>query len=428
MKELNKSNPEVDQLINTLYKNESGKVIGVLVNLLGTENFSLAEDIVQEAFITALEKWSLDRVPDSPLAWVIQVAKNLGLNALKRDKNFQNKKNDVIQELKNSSAYNYYSAETLSDEIKDSQLKMIFVCCNPLISAESRIALALKTLCGLSIGEIANAFLTQEKTIEQRLFRAKEKIRAAKISFEIPQGELAKRLGTVHEVIYLMFNEGYNSSQSKSFIRVDLCKEALYLCFLLTEFTLTDTADTNALLSLMLFHISRFKSRTDDRGFPLSLSEQDRNLWDKAIIEKGMFHFNKSLEEKKKSEYHFQAGIALCHCAAENYLSTNWTQILTLYDHLIAISNSSVFLLNRIVALSKVDGPTKALAELQKLKKLKPLQDYYLLYAVEAELQSELKNYAEAINLFEKALKLCQSVHIKEVMTKKLNQCEEKNE
>jgi predicted RNA polymerase sigma factor len=290
---------------------------------------------------------------------------------------------------------------------RDDRLWMMFMCCHPLVPQESQVALALKNLCGFSPGEIARAFLTSEAAIAKRLTRAKQKIREASIPFELPAGEeLSERLDGVLKTLYLLFNEGYKASGGKNLIREELCHEAIRLGLLLTEHPAGNRPRSHALLALMLLNGARLRSRVDIGGNILRLKEQDRSRWDQAMIAKGLYHLMRATEGDEISEYHIQAGIAACHCAATDYESTDWLRILSLYDLLIKMDDSPVVALNRAVALANVHGPKAGIEAVEGIRNREQLKSYYLLYAVLGEFESLLSNRQAAINYFRKSLEL----------------------
>ena len=287
------------------------------------------------------------------------------------------------------------------DEIADDSLRMMFVCCHPQIPREAQVALALRTLCGFSVAEIASAFLTTEAAIAKRLTRAKQRIRSARIAFEIPAGEeLTARLNGVLQTLYLLFNEGYKASVGERLIREELCQEAIRLTELLAGHAAGNQPKCQALLALMFLNAARLPARTDAEGNILRLKEQDRSRWDKPMIARGMFHLAQSASGSEISEYHLQAGIAACHCAASNFEDTDWRQILSLYDRLVELDDSPVVALNRAVAVANVHGPAAGIAAVKSIRNCKELQSYYLLYAVLGEFEARLGRPQSAASYF----------------------------
>jgi len=397
-----------EDLASHLFRQEAGKMVSVLTRIFGLSHIEIAEDIVQDTFIKALDEWGYNKIPENPQAWLYRVAKNKTIDYLRHQKHVQEYESDVSYLLKSewtlsSSVNNMF----LDNEIQDSQLRMIFASCHPALPQESQIALTLKTLCGFSIKEIARALMTTEANINKRLFRAKKKLRDEHLKFEIPMGDdLVERLDSVYIVIYLIFNEGYNSTESDKIIRKDLCAEALRLCQLLSEHNAGNEPKTFALLALMCFHASRLDARTNDKGYIILLKEQDRGLWNKALIAKGFEYISASSSGNNISEYHLEAGIAAYHCSAKRFEETDWENILKLYDILVKINPSSVTLLNRSIAVSYIKGAKEALNELLKITNL---ENYYLYHTTLAHFYKEINQPQNARNHLEKALALTSS-------------------
>jgi RNA polymerase sigma factor (sigma-70 family) len=400
---------EISQLIEDLFRRESGKLVSVLTRIFGPENIDLAEDVVQDALIEAMQNWSNREIPANPTAWLFRVAKNKALNILNRKKYQQKYFSDVAHFLRSEWTAEPALHNLFSDEqVFDDQLRMMFTCCHPAISSDSQVALTLKTLCGFSIPEIAKAFLTTEENISKRLVRARQKIRRQKIPFEVPVNrELDKRLEAVLETIYLLFNEGYSASSGRDLIRFEVCGEAIRLAeIIILHLNIRDKTNVYALLALMQLNASRFKARQDRMGNILILEKQNRLLWDYSLMEKGFLNLEKSATENQFSIYHILAAISAYHCAAQDYDATNWKGIIELYDKLIQISDSQVVLLNRAIALSKVYGYEKGLAELEKINKTGALGAYYLFYSVQAEFYIEMNQFSKAADSLRTAISL----------------------
>ena len=402
--------------------------MAVLTGIFGIERLQLAEDVVQEAMVRALQTWPFYGVPKNPAAWLTQAAKNLALDTIRREKTFQEKQPQIISHIEQWPGESEGgNSPAFENEIKDDGLRMMFVCCHPLISQEDQVALALKTLCGFSPQEIAKAFLTTEAAIAKRLTRAKQKIREAQIRFEIPEGnELTCRLDAVLQSLYLLFNEGYKASSGDLLIREDLCREAIRLTSLLAEHPAGNQPKTHALLALMLLNAARIPARVDGEGNLLRLQEQDRARWDQPMISRGMFHIAHSAAGNEISEYHLQAGIAACHCAARNYASTNWPQILELYDRLVQFDDSPVVALNRAVALAEVHGPQAGIEAVSAIQNLESLESYYLLYAVLGEFEVRLNHPRAAAGHFRKSLQLAEITSEQVFLSKRLQVCEQR--
>jgi RNA polymerase sigma-70 factor (ECF subfamily) len=414
---------EVPQAVEHLFRHEAGKMIATLTGIFGIGHLTLAEDVVQEALARALQTWPYHGVPKNPAAWLTQTAKNLALDVVRREHNFREKQPQIISFMETRPAE---AAPAMDAELADDRLRLMFVCCHPVIAREDQVALALKTLGGFSPAEIAKAFLTTEAAIAKRLTRARQKIRDAGVPFTIPEGgELAQRLEAVLESLYLMFNEGYKASSGDHLVREDVCHEAICLTQLLAEHPTGNQPKTHALLALMLFNTARLPTRLDDDGNLLRLREQDRSRWSQPMIASGMFHFARSADGRELSEYHLQAGIAACHCVAKDYASTNWRQILELYDRLVAFDDSPVAALNRAVALAELDGAQAGIEAVSVIQNLQSLESYYLLYAVLGEFEARLNHPHAAAARFRKSLQLAEIKSEQAFLSKQLRACEE---
>src|SRR6185503_20155157 len=383
-------NKNVSQLVDHLFRHESGKMIAVLSRLLGLQNIDVAQDIVQDTLLQAMTTWGYKAIPDNPSAWLYRVAKNKAIDFLRREKKFH----AITPEYSYLLQSEYTLSSTvnnlfLENEIQDSQLRMIFACCHPAITEESQIALTLKTLCGLSINEIAKAFLTTEETIAKRIYRAKEKIKAEKIELEVPQNdELSSRVDTVLKSLYLLFNEGYKSSNPDKLIREDLCEEAMRLCFLLTQHSLTSFPRSKALLALMCFQASRLDARLDDKNNIILLKHQDRSKWNRSLMNKGFELMEESTEPFEVSSYHLEAAIASQHAAARSFEQTNWKSIYHLYEMLYQLQPNPIVAMNKAIASSYAISKQNALNELQKIK---GLEHHHIYYASIGEIYFELQ-------------------------------------
>ncbi len=414
---------KVSQLVEHLFRHEAGKMVAILTRIFGIEHLSLAEDVVQDALARALQTWPFHGIPENPSAWIMRTSRNLALDVVRREKVFRAKEAEIIR-LMQRETLGPESVIFPESEIADDRLRMMFVCCHPLISAEAQVALALKTLCGFNVTEISHAFLTTEPAIAKRLTRAKQKIREAQIPFEIPAGEeLTRRLDSVLQSLYLLFNEGYKASSGKKLVREELCHEAIRLTGSLAQHPAGNRPKTHALLALMLLNGARIPTREDDEGNLLRLEEQDRMRWDQAMIARGMFHFAQSAAGDKITEYHLQAGIAACHAAAKDYQSTDWHQILSLYNHLIEFDNSPVVALNRAIVVANIEGPKAGLEAVGTIRDLDKLNSYYLLYAVRGEFEMRLNHPQAAAEQFRKSLQLAETKSERTFLSKRLESC-----
>ncbi len=400
-------------------------MVATLTRIFGIEHLTLAEDVVQEALARALQTWPFYGIPNNPAAWIMRASRNLALDVVRREKVFRNKEAEIVQLMEGQNPVSH-AAIFAEHEIADDHLRMMFVCCHPFIPTEAQVALALNTLCGFSVGEISRAFLATEAAIAKRLTRAKQKIREARIPFEIPAGEeLTRRLDGVLQSLYLLFNEGYKASSGKKLVREEICEEAIRLTGLLAEHPAGDQPRTHALLALMLLNCARLPARMDDEGNLLLLKEQDRARWDKPMIARGMFHLAQSAAGEELTEYHLQAGIAACHCTAKDYESTDWRQILSLYDHLVEIEVSPVIALNRAVVLANIHGPKAGLDAVAAIQGREKLEAYYLLYAVLGELEAQLNDPLAAAGYFRKSLQLAETQSEQQFLSKRFRACEE---
>ena len=415
---------EVSQLVEHLFRQEAGKMVSTLAWIFGVEHLNLAEDVVQEALARALQTWPFYGIPKNPSAWIMQVSRNLALDVVRREKVFRNKEEAIVALMEQRNPAHEDSV-LLEQELKDDRLRMMFVCCHPLVPQEAHVALALKTLCGFGIGEISRAFLTSEAAIAKRLTRARQKIRDERIAFEIPAGEqLTARLDGVLQTIYLLFNEGYKASSGEKLVREELCLEAIRLAALLAGNPAGNGPKTHALLALMLLNAARLATRVDAEGNILRLKEQDRAQWDQPMIARGMFHLAQSAAGDEISEYHLQAGIAACHASARDYESTDWRRILGLYERLIERDDSPVVALNRAVALANVHGPEAGLEALAPIRERKELSSYYLLHAVLGEFEAQRNDAQAAAAHFRKSLELADLKSEHTFLTNRLRMCE----
>jgi RNA polymerase sigma-70 factor (ECF subfamily) len=417
------ASPEVSGVVEHLFRHEGAKMVAILTRIFGIEHLNLAEDVVQEALVRALQTWPFYGVPKNPSAWIMRASRNLALDVVRRRKVFQNKQADIIRMMDRDSA-TPEDAIFSEDEISDDRLRLMFVCCHPAIPTEAQVALALKTLCGFSVAEIGHAFLTTEAAIAKRLTRAKLKIHQARIPFEIPTGrELEQRLDGVLQSLYLLFNEGYKASSGENLVREELCEEAIRLAELLVAHPAGNQPKTHALLALMLLNAARNPTRLDRDGNLLRLQEQDRTRWDKSMIARGMFHFAQSAMGDELSEYHLQAGIAACHCAARDYESTDWQKILSLYDRLIEFDQSPVVALNRAVVIANIRGPEAGLRAVRGVRDLNKLSSYYLLYAVLGEFEMQSGNLLTAAEQFRRSFELAETKSERAFLLTRLQRC-----
>ncbi len=367
--------------LEDLFRHHYGALVAGLCRVLGAANLELAEDVLQEAMLRALRSWPVDGVPDKPDGWLFRVARNLALDALRRRKVDAR----AIEQVARWAGQDAAPAEA-HETIADDTLRMMFTCCHPAVPEETRVPLVLKTVAGFGVPEIAAALLQKEATIAQRLSRAKAKLQAEAVAFEVPGlAELPARRDTVIEVVYLIFNEGYRAHRGGDLVRTDLVVDAVRLAGLLAEHPACAGPDVHALLALMLLQGARLPARVDALGEVLTLAEQDRSLWHREWLHAGFHHLQRSMTGPHFTAWHAQAGIASVHAAATHYAATDWRRILGHYDRLLQIVDTPVVRLNRAVAVAKVHGPAAGLAALAGLEERKELAGYHLLPATRAQ-------------------------------------------
>lgn len=392
----------IETQINAIYRTESRRVRATLIRLLN--DFDLAEEATQDAFTAALQQWPAEGVPNNPRAWLVSTGRFKAIDHLRRRARFQTALIDIAEELEAAiSDSEDWDAQLLEDD----QLRLIFTCCHPSLAPEAQLALTLREVCGLTTEAIARAFLTTPSTLAQRIVRAKNKIRTAKIPYEIPtRSELPTRLDAVLQVIYLVFNEGYSASHGNGLIRQELAQEAIRLGRLVVE--LLPEAEALGLLALMLIQDSRRHARLDAQGDLIRLEDQDRTLWQREQIAEGSALIRRALPTGEAHSYCIQAAIAVLHAEAPSFADTDWQEIVGFYDLLLHINPSPIVELNRAVAIAMRDGPTAGLDLIDGLLARGQLQDYHLTHAARAELLQQLGDHRAAIAAFETALALTQ--------------------
>jgi RNA polymerase sigma factor (sigma-70 family) len=414
--------PGVAPLVEHFFRHEAGRLVSVLTRIFGWRHFDLVEDMVQATLMDALEAWRVRGVPDNPSGWVHRVAQNKILDALRRDRIGQR----VLGEWAARRPAHEDGLDELfiDSEIEDSQLRMMFACCHPHLARENQLALTLKALCGFSNAEIARALIVGEETIKKRLQRATRDLIDHEIALDPPSGEeLADRLDSVHQVLYLLFNEGYSASDGERAIRADLCEEAARLCHLLCSHPRFCTPATGALMALMLFHAARLDSRLDQRGSILLLEEQDRSKWDQRLIRRAQEFLARSAEGAVLSAFHLEAAIACHHCTAKSYAETDWPAILRLYDALLAIHRSPVYVLNRAIVVAQMDGPRAGIQALAVAGQDPVLRHYHLVDATLGEFYRRAGDLTRARQHFEAARKKTNSPFDRELLDQRLATC-----
>lgn len=404
-------------LLPHLFRLEYSKMTAVLCRHFGLKHIEIAEDIASDTFLKATEIWAINGIPDNPTAWLYTVAKNKAKDYFKHIA-------VVEAQLKNDTKLNEieteHNFEFSSQNISDSQLAMLFVVCNPVNSTEAQICLALQILCGFSVEEIANAFLSKTETIKKRLQRARVNLRSENFQINsLTETEIKARIDTVLKTLYLLFNEGYFSKTNDELIRRDLCAEAIRLTLLLTENPLTNSSKTNALLSLMCFQSSRLPARTSNDGEAILFDNQDKYLWDKELIEKGNYYLVNACAKKEISTYHLEASIAYWHCTGSD--SNKWEPILQLYNQLLILEYSPITALNRTFAFSKVYGKDSALSEAEKLQLIDNNYYHGLLGYLYETIDKD-----KAISHYKQAIPLTKSKIEKQSLIKKIEQLDNK--
>jgi RNA polymerase sigma-70 factor, ECF subfamily len=406
----------VGELVDHLFRHSAGQMVATLTRMLGPRNLSLAEEVVQDALVRAIETWPHRGVPENPRGWLMQVARNRALDCLRRDATQARKAGVLAAEPANAPAAMAPMAPmTLTTPANpldpdasgaDDTLVMILMCCHPALAREAQVALTLKTVGGFSVDEIARAFLLRPAAVAQRLVRAKRLLRERRIAFALPARGLGARIDSSLETMYLMFNEGYAATAGDDLVRSDLCGEAVRLATILADHPATSLPEVHALLALMLFQASRLPARCDAEGALVLLADQDRGRWDRTLIGRALGHLERCAAGKRATAYHLEAGIAACHAMAPSYAATDWTQILALYDDRLALAPSPVVVLNRAVALSMVQGPRAGIAALAEVADDPHLRGYYLLPATLADLwlrcgerQTAAAHYRRALDL-----------------------------
>ena len=433
-------------LVEHLFRNQAGRMVVRLTRLLGPAHVGLAEETVQEAMLRALQIWPYQGVPANATGWLFRVAHNLAIDAVRRDRTFGEKTDGLVAELTRSAVVERSDRE-LDEQVRDDELRMIFMCCHPEIPRDASVALSLKTIGGFSVREIARAFLADEAAIAQRIVRAKRQIRDERLTLELPAGpELHQRLDSVLEVLYLMFNEGYSAHEGEELVRQDLCYEALRLGRLIASASIQRarsasardrpdrvedpiaTPRVHALVALMALQAARLPARVDAAGDLVLLDDQDRSRWDERLISIGFQHFDRSMSGDDVSEYHVQAAIAATHARAPDPESVDWPVILHLYDQLHALTRSPIVALNRAVALAKVRGAADALAAIETLERDPKLRHYHLLMAVQGQLLLDVGRREDAAGSFRRALECACSEPERRFLRRRLEACTQRLE
>jgi RNA polymerase sigma-70 factor (ECF subfamily) len=420
---MSSAQPEpVAPLVEHFFRHEAGRLVALLTRFFGWRNFDLVEETVQATLLEALQSWRVRGVPDNPSGWMHRVAKNKILDALRRSEIGRRVTREWAAARPVQAEGNHELF--LDTEIEDSQLRMIFSCCHPRLARENQLALTLKALCGFGNSEIARALLVTEETVKKRLQRATRDLIDHQVSLDPPNAqELVQRLDVVHQVLYLIFNEGYSSSKGETAIRTDLCEEAGRLCHLLCSQPQCSTPTTRALMALMLFHAARLDARLDHQGCVLLMEDQDRGKWDRRLIQRAQQFLDQSAEGTTISTFHLEAGIARYHCVAESYAETDWPAILRLYDALLTIHRSPVYLLNRAIVVAQIDGPRAGIRALDEASQVQALRHYHLFDATLGELYRRVGDLHQARRHLEAAKAKTNSTSDHEIINRRLAKC-----
>lgn len=402
----------VPNLIDNLYRTRSRRVLATLIRLLG--DFELAEESMQEAFAAALQQWPAQGIPDNPTAWLISTGRHKGIDQIRR-------RQTASQHMQQQIELGEIAAHAFDDSsVDDDQLRLIFTCCHPSLAMETRLALTLREMCGLTTEQVARGLLQQPATIAQRIVRAKRKIRDAAIPYEVPEGKaLAERLHSVLRVVYLVFNEGYSSSEGMAVTNISLADEAIRLGRLLSS--LLPQAEVYGLLALMLLQDSRRAARQCPDGDLITLEQQDRGLWDIQKIQEGLQWLDAAMQMPQPGIYSVQAAIAAEHARAASAAETDWHEIVELYDVLIRLDPSPVIALNRAVAVAMRDGPEAGLRLLEQLTNVPELRNYYLFHAARADLLRRAGQPAAAREAYQQAISLTRQEPERRLLQRRLS-------
>src|SRR5436190_2223179 len=406
--------------IDAVWRIESARLIAGLARIVG--DIGIAEDLAQDALVAALEQWPESGVPDNPGAWLMATAKHRAIDHLRRGKMQDRKHEHLGRELDERQGNPEADlAEAIDDHVGDDLLSLIFTACHPVLPTEARVALTLRLLGGLTTDEIARAFLVSKATIQQRIVRAKRTLAAARVPFEVPRGaELAQRLESVLEVIYLIFNEGYSATAGDEWVRPALCEDALRLGRILAELASAEP-EVHGLVALLEIQASRIRARVGPTGEPILLLDQDRGRWDRLLIQRGLAALERAEALGGASgPYTLQAAIAACHARARTAEDTDWTRIVALYDALAQLMPSPVVELNRGVALSMAFGPAAGLEVIDGLRADTALADYHLLPSVRGDLLAKLGRFEEARTELARAAELTQNARERALLLKKM--------
>ncbi len=411
-------------LAEHLFRREAGKLVTALTRVFGLHRLEGAEAVVQEALVRALRIWPFHGMPRYPAAWLTQTTRNLALDIIRREANFEHKQQQLIAFMAQWPGRAADSAPLQEADLRETRIRLLFACCHPQLSPEAHVALLLRVLCGFSAAEIAGAFLIAESAILQRLAEARQTLREKQVALVIPDGAaLFSRLEQVLHSLFLLFNEGCKAASGEVLSRAPLCQEAIRLAESLVEHPAGDQPKAHALLALLLLNGARLPAPAESAGNLLRLREQNRSQWDRGLIARGLYHLARASAGEVLSEYHLQAGIAAIHCAAPSYAATDWAQILDLYDQLLASDDSPQVALNRAVVLAEVRGPQAGIDAVLAIPDLPMLKSYYLLHAVLGELELRQNNPRAAATYFHTAVQLAELKSEQLYLTRQLQAC-----
>ena len=408
------------------FRHEFGRIVASLTRLFGVRNLALAEDVTQDAFCRAMETWKLRGLPENPSAWLMATAKNRALDVLRRERTARTFEPELTRFLESEwTLVPTVEGAFDTQAVKDSMLRMMFSCSDPRLPAEARTALVLNILCGFSVAEIAQAFVSSHAAIEKRITRAKRTLAEAATLFDLADADFPARLSSVQQALYLLFNEGYHGASSAAVVRTELCQEAMRLMNLLLEQPILATPKTYALAALMYLNAARLPTRLDGAGNLVSFFEQDRSLWDRGLLAQGQAFLDRSAAGTELTEYHIEAAIASVHAIAVRSEDTDWKQIVSLYDLLMGIHPSPVVALNRAIAVAQLDGPDRGLKEMSAIQDLDRLSSYPFYPATLGELELRRRNFKVAKAHFSTALSLARNPMERELLQRRIAACGE---
>jgi len=410
-----------------LFRREAGRIVSTLTRIFGVHNLALAEDVVQDAFCRALEVWKFHGVPENPSAWIMATAKHRALDVLRRERTARTFAPELGRLLESEWTVAPVVEELFgANAIKDDQLRMMFSCCHPRLADEAQVALVLHILCGFSVSEIANAFVSSDAAMEKRISRAKKVLAGSKRLFDVSGADdFSRRLAVVHRALYLLFNEGYHGASPESAVRVELCHEAMRLTALLLEHPLAATPVTHALAALMCLDAVRLPARVDASGNLSSLFDQDRSRWDSRLVAEGRRFLDLSAKGSELTEYHVEAAIASVHAMAYRTEDTDWGKIVSLYNTLMTIRPSPVVALNRAIAVAQHEGPERGLEEIRTIADRDRLATYPFYHAALAEFEFRSGSSEIAREHFRQALALARNAMERRFLENRVAACED---